>query len=524
MTFGHERSIGTARPLSVPTSGPLLHPQRRSIPKSSDNTVKTDPKKHLPIRRSRPPHAKPKSPEERPEATPLPLPEPRRQRRALSHVGGEVQFRGGTQHEQDVLARALDVSADEDQVMVDVHGFHSYPARLHPATARSIIEGFSKLGGRVLDPFCGSGTVLVEAKGLGRHALGSDLNPLAVELSWLKTRAPTQKVCSEMLTAASHIAEVAEERRLAKADPYHRYDEDDRERYPIHILLELDSLAHGIGLLKKPEIERMLRMIVSSMLTKLSHSEGDTTRRKAPRRLPGGFAIKLFLQKAEELTGRFDEYRKRIGERSPKAYVGCYDARHLEHIESDSIDLALTSPPYPGVYDYLDHHLHRLKWLGLREGGLRDNEIGARRKYRRLRVDEAAQLWRNEIGAALYEMRRTLAQDGRGVIVIADSVIDRSALRADEQILALASQAGIDITCIASQERPLFLHGAEDAFVDRPRMEHVVLFRPGERPHRKQAREQRASPHEPRKSHDKTWNSRPDTPGRPKLKPGKKPR
>lgn len=493
---GPGQTLGLRRPSSV-RSFERTQASPRGTPSASRDasrarpakpTVKNESKKHMPVRRVRSPQPKSKpSAVESSQATavPDPFPEPRRQRRALSHVGGEVQFRGGSAEEQDVLLRALDVSAEEDQVMVDVHGFHSYPARLHPATARGIVEGLSKKGARVLDPFCGSGTVVVEAKALGRHALGSDLNPLAVELAWLKSRAPTEKLCQEMLKAASHVAEVAEDRRLAKADPYHRYDEEDRERYPIHVLLELDSLAHGIGLLNKPEVQRMLRLVISSMLTKLSHSEGDTTRRKAPRRLPGGFAINLFMQKTEELAARLASYRERIGEHSPRAYVGCSDARTLENVESDSIDLVVTSPPYPGVYDYLDHHLHRLKWLGLREGALRDHEIGARRKYRRLRLDEAARMWREEIGAALYEMRRTLAQDGRGVIVIADSVVDRTALRADEQVLAVAERAGIDITCIASQERPLFLHGAEEAFANRPRMEHVVVFRPGQRPHRK---------------------------------------
>ena len=449
-------------------------------------TVKTESKKHLPIRRRResasaePRHAPPAEKHLVQE-----VPEPRRQRRALSHVGGDVLFQGGSAAEQEVLVKALDVTAEEDEVMVDVHGFHSYPARLHPGTARGIIAGLTKPGATVLDPFCGSGTVIVEAKALGRKAIGSDLNPLAVELSWLKSRAPTQKLVEEMLTSAMHIAEVAEERRLAKADPYLRYGEEDRERYPVHILLELDSLAHGVGLVKKTEVQRMLRLVISSMLTKLSHSEGDTTRRKTPRRLPGGFAIQLFVQKSEELAERLSAYRTRIGELREKAYVGCADARDLAKIESDSVDLVLTSPPYPGVYDYLDHHLHRIRWLGLREGGLRNGEIGARREYRRLDVEEAAQRWQEEIGATLYEARRVLAQDGRGVIVVADSVIDRQALRADEQIRKVAARAGIDIVCIASQERPLFLHGAERAFSDRPRMEHVVVFRPGQRPHRK---------------------------------------
>ena len=455
--------------------------------------VKTESKKHFPVRRVRveraptpPPTYQAKNPAS-PDTAWGSEGEPRRQRRALSHVGGEVQFQGGSTEEQEVLLRALDVSADEDEVMEDVHGFHSYPARLHPATARGLIEGLSKPGATVLDPFCGSGTVVVEAKALGRMAMGSDLNPLAVELSWLKSRAPTQKLVEEMLSAASHIAEVAEERRVAKADPYLRYGEEDRERYPVHILLELDSLAHGISLVGKAEIQRMLRLVISSTLTKLANSEGDTTRRAAPRRLPGGFAIQLFVQKTQELAERLAAYRSRAGDRSPRAYVGCNDARELKNVESDSVDLIVTSPPYPGVYDYLDHHMHRIRWLGLREGGLRGGEIGARREYRRMRVDEAAARWQEEIGATLYELRRTLAPDGRGVIIIADSVIDRQPLRADEQVKRVAQRAGIDITCIASQERPLFLHGAENVFSSRPRMEHVVIFRPGQRPHRKDA-------------------------------------
>lgn len=403
---------------------------------------------------------------------------PRRERRALSHVGGDVQFRGGSEEEHRVLLHALDVSPEEEDVMSDVHGFHSYPARLHPLTARRLIEGFSAVGARVMDPFCGSGTVVLEAKALGREALGSDLNPLAVELSWLKSRSPVPKLVAEMVAAAASIAEVAEERRYAKAEPYLRYGQDERERYPIHILLELDSLNYGINQVPGSEAKRMLRLVISSMLTKLSHSEGDTTRRHAPRRLPAGFAIQLFHQKSEELAQRLTHYRERVVPKAPRAYVGMNDARDLKHIESDTIDLIITSPPYPGVYDYLDHHMHRMRWLGLKPTRLAEDEIGARRKYRQMRLDEAALQWREEIGPTLYELRRTLSDDGRGVMVVADSVVDRRPLYADEQIQLVAEAAGIDITCIASQERPLFLHGAERAFSDRPRMEHVVVFRP----------------------------------------------
>jgi SAM-dependent methyltransferase len=396
-------------------------------------------------------------------------------------VGGKVEVRGGSQEEQAALHHALDVRADEKQVMADVHGFHSYPARLHPVTASRLIAGLSQPGARVLDPFCGSGTVLVEARALGRRAIGSDLNPLAVELAWLKCLGLTRALAEGLIGAAEHVADQAEERRLARAAPLRLYPPEDRERYPQHILLELDSLSHGIEQLRAGEVQRALRLVLSSMLTKLAHSEGDTTRRKAPRRLPSGFAIALFTQKTEELVRRMGQYKARLPARVPHAQLAVGDARRLRDVPSKTIDLIVTSPPYPGVYDYLDHHLHRLKWLGLEEGTLRRGEIGARREYRRLGLRAATERWLDEIGATLQEMRRVLTPEGRAVIVVADSVVDRRALRADVELQKAADRSGLELRALASQARPLFLHGAERAFADAPRREHVALLTPGAR-------------------------------------------
>lgn len=408
--------------------------------------------------------------------------EPRRERRALSHVGGKVRIEGGSEAEVAALRAALDVSADEEEVMQDVHGFHSYPARLHPATARRLIEHLSQKDGRVLDPFCGSGTVVVESRALGRTAVGSDLNPLAVELAWLKSRGVTQKFASDLVRAAERIGGKAEERRRARAEPFKRYDTEDRERYPIHILLELDSITHGIHAIEHNEPARALRLVVSSLLTKVAYSEGDTTRQKAPRRLAPGFAIQLFLDKTRELSERLVAFNERVPARTPRAFVTHADARKLAYVEPGSVDLIITSPPYPGVYDYLDHHLHRLRWLGLHESRLKDEEIGARRSYRGRRLKDGESLWLREIGACLREMRRVLASDGRGVLIVADSIVDRQALRAVPALERAAADNGIDIMAVASQTRPIFLQGAEAAFHDAPREEHVLIVRPGRGP------------------------------------------
>lgn len=67
------------------------------------------------------------------------------------------------------------------------HRFDSYPAKMIPHMARFLIEKTSKPGQTILDPFCGSGAVLIESFLSGRNAIGIDLNPLAIIFAKAKT-------------------------------------------------------------------------------------------------------------------------------------------------------------------------------------------------------------------------------------------------------------------------------------------------------------------------------------------------
>ena len=68
------------------------------------------------------------------------------------------------------------------------HGFHQYPARMHPEIAKRLIEKYAiKSSDIVFDPFMGSGGVLVESMLHGNNSVGIDLNPFAVLLTKVKT-------------------------------------------------------------------------------------------------------------------------------------------------------------------------------------------------------------------------------------------------------------------------------------------------------------------------------------------------
>jgi len=413
-----------------------------------------------------------------PQAEKVPPPE-RRARRSLSHVGGAIETEGPDLAAREVLKRALAVRADEASTMRHVHGFHSYPARLHPETAARLVEGLSNPGDTVLDPFCGSGTVLCEAHRLGRRALGIDANPLAVELGKLKTLGLGTRETATLVETAEKIAERADARRLAKAPPTRRYGPEDRELFDAHVLLELDSLASGIDALPRGEMKRALFLVLSAMLTKVSKQPGDTTSRVAPRRLPSGFALRFFVKKTEELVRRLSEYQALVADPRVEVKVGAGDARRLERIRAGSVALVVASPPYPGVYDYHSHHATRLRWLGLEEELFERFEIGARRRAKGRSFDVALAAWRRDFGACLREMARVLSPKGSAALIIADSVLGGRAFRADEVTASLAEAAGLVVAAQASQKRPHFHLPTQAAFRGEPRREHVLLLKHG---------------------------------------------
>jgi DNA methylase len=396
-------------------------------------------------------------------------------RTALSQLGGPAELWGDADAAE-VLRHAFDVTATETAQLPDVHGFHSYPARMHPETAARLIARLSSPGQTVLDPFCGSGTVLVEARRAGRRGLGFDINPLSRELSWLKTLAPNAAWLTLLDEQAARVAAHADERRKRKAGATQRYSEVDRAQFAPHVLLELDGLRDGIWKTADAQARRALLLVLSALLTKVSVRGGDSNDRAREKRVAPGFSARFLVEKTRELCERLAAYARSMAPGAPSADCVLGDARRLPGLAAASVALVVSSPPYPGVYDYVSHHDDRLRWLGLASAEFEKLEIGSRRELSQESFGPALARWERDLGATLGALERGLALGGRIVLVIADSTLAQKPLFAERVVEKAAPGVGLRLTARASQARPHFHVDSRDAFTQKPRREHLLLL------------------------------------------------
>ncbi len=378
------------------------------------------------------------------------------------------------------LERALDVlpatsKEAEAESRPHVHGFHPYPARLHPKTAASFIEAFAREPGVVLDPFCGSGTVLVEARARAHQAIGFDLNPIAILLSTLKTQSFGAADRDELITVATAVSAEADTRRRAKKGASRRYPQEDVDGFDPHVLLELDGLRVGIEKHRAHPLSDVLALVLSAILAKLSRRDGDTSAGTRAMRIAAGYPSRLYRAKTAELV-TFLETTETLYGSAPGAMLQLADARDLRGVRPGSVDLVVSSPPYPGVYDYVEHHRTRMRWLDLDPRALDRGEIGARRRLRTLESRDAMQTFEDDMARLFQSCARVLTPGGRAVFVIADGALGHVALRADEILTRAARRASLVRVACASQERPHFHGGSQAAFRSRARCEHAMLF------------------------------------------------
>ncbi len=393
--------------------------------------------------------------------------EEKRTRRTLSHQGGPVRVRGDAR-EAEPLVRAFE-RASEEPFDTLTHGFHTYPARMHPAIARSLIGELTGPKGTVLDPFCGSGTVALEALVAGRACVGLDLSPLAVRLARVKCQRRGPRERAAFLEALRGVASRSEARVRARVDVRAPLSAEERAYYVSHTLKELAGIREEILAVPDRQNREALMLVFSAIVVKFSKQRADTAPEKTERRIRKGLPTEFFVRKGEELEERWAALFEATSKAAPRPLLHEGDALDLPKglPEGFRADLLLTSPPYGGTYDYASHHARRYAWLGLAPEALESREIGARRA---LKGPGAKARWDRELGAALASMRRALAPAGVVVLLIGDAQLGGRRVAADLQVRELAPSAGLALLAGASEERADFTGG-------EPRREHLLLLR-----------------------------------------------
>jgi SAM-dependent methyltransferase len=388
----------------------------------------------------------------------------------------------------DAGAATADVTADLAAVLAQgddpqaadrfTHGFHSYPARMHPGIAAEALARFGREGSRVLDPFCGSGTVLVEAMVRGLHATGVDLSPLATRLAALRCELRDRKERDRFVATLDQVTAASLERVQGRVKARAPLTAQERSFYAPHVLLELAGLREEIRLVEPVQDRRALLLVLSSLLVKLSTQRGDTSEEPIAKRLRKGLSSELFQRKGHELVERWAALYEAAGPRAPHPAIIEGDARELPRMlakggrEARRFDLVLSSQPYGGTYDYVAHHARRYPWLGLDPSALEQGEIGARRRY--ASGAASGRDFDDEVRSVLTAIAAVCVPDARVLLLVGDAEIGGARIDAAEQLARLGARAGLQLVASASQPRTDFHRGAD-------RREHLVLMRPARR-------------------------------------------
>ena len=287
------------------------------------------------------------------------------------------------------------------------HYLFRYPAKFHPPVARALIEQFSNPGDLVLDPFCGSGTLLVEALPIGRNMIGVDIDPVATFVSRVKTMriSPVQLRGSakKVLAAIAPHERPAEEYHslmFADIDDLNLLDEVKANNVAIpnipnfshwfrnHVALDLAMIKREIDTLDIPERHRaFFRLCFGSIIRNSSNADPvpisglEVTSYMLKKEKKGRQInpFKLFRMRLRKSLDDWEEFQDRMNGVHSSVQIRDGDAARVRSYVRKSVDVVITSPPYHNAVDYYRRHTLEMYWLNLVE--TQHDRLAIRSKY-----------------------------------------------------------------------------------------------------------------------------------------------
>ena len=301
-----------------------------------------------------------------------------------------------------------------------VHRLHPYLGKFVPQLVEIFLRKYQPRV--VCDPFCGSGTTLVEANALGIASIGCDISPFNCLLSKVKTDGydvqllehEINNILTELHNRSRHdlFSTGAE-----FADTYNEYL---RSWYAPKARQELLVYRSLISSYRYQDVLKVVlsRAARSARLT--THFDLDFPKKpvtdpyychKHSRTChPTEHALQFLHRYSLDTLRRIREFSSLRTDAPLTVIHG--DVRELD---LPDFDMVITSPPYVGLIDY--HEQHRYAYELLDIDGCRELEIGASWKGN---SEKAVRLYMEEMANGFTNVIKSLAKGGVMVIVVHD--------------------------------------------------------------------------------------------------------
>lgn len=272
------------------------------------------------------------------------------------------------------------------------HGLHEYRGKFNPQIVRAVgnMLGFQP-GSWILDPFCGSGTTLLEAVHMGWNAVSVDINPLGVLIARAKVvamhipleelRTQTEVLSQKLRERFKHVgfekAFTATQMQSLGGTNWHIYlphFEYLSSWFTESVLIQLAVILEEITLVPSENLQLLFCIILSDILREVSLQDPADLRirrRKSPSE--NAPAVSLYLHDLKRKIETIVQVRRYFAHITSTQYALLGDARYCDATVRGCPDIsstlefdgAITSPPYATALPYIDTQRLSLVLLGL---------------------------------------------------------------------------------------------------------------------------------------------------------------
>lgn len=327
------------------------------------------------------------------------------------------------------------------------HSLAPYVGSFPPSLSKYFIEWLSDNGHVIFDPFCGGGTVPLEAGLNERIGIGNDALHYATVISKAKSIVVKS---SELENRVNDIQRKAEEINY----PYEGADVDDLKAYFSDYTLE--QLLRWKSILRNRKNDN-IDMYIDGLICGVLHGPSNMflsvstkdTYSSTPDAIRNIVSEKGLQYPKRDIKRSILKKHRLVTKNNLKTGLNISiksgDARKV-NIEKNEVDLIVTSPPYLRVLDYTWNNWVRLWWLG-------NDRVQQRNK---LDLTSSTSKYKSFISDVLLEMRRVISDDGFIVLVVGDvkkQLTNKSRLIVTSKIIAeQAKKVGLYPTSIIDDD------------------------------------------------------------------------